>query len=194
VSTSVYFAQGGPFLKIGFSRNPEKRIANLGYTLSRPKDTGPLTLIATLPGSRTLESLAHKLFGVFRIGGEWFEANSQSLELIDHLSSVAKQLARGGIVKEGALLNEWGRVLGNESGISRPSGSRWIRISNSPIGSALTRKGLETGEVIGAALLKNETGQILISVVDTVSLDSFIERLVLSEIRKEQAKAKETTQ
>lgn len=54
MNTSVYFAQGGPFLKIGFFGNPEKRISNLGYTLSRPENTGPLSLISTIPGGPTL--------------------------------------------------------------------------------------------------------------------------------------------
>jgi Meiotically up-regulated gene 113 len=157
MSTSVYFAQGGPFLKIGFSGNPEKRITNLGYTLSRPKDTGPLSLISTIPGGRTLETLAHKLFRAFQIGGEWFEANSQSLSLVGHLSSIAEDLSNNVGVREGALLRGWNQVFGTNSGISRVNGSLWIRVSNSPIGSALTRRGIETGEVIGATLLRNDT-------------------------------------
>jgi T5orf172 domain len=188
MSTSVYFAQGGPFLKIGFSGNPEKRITNLGYTLSRPKDTGPLSLISAIPGGRTLETLAHKLFRGFQIGGEWFEANQQSLSLVEHLSSIAEDLANNDSVKEGALLRGWNQVFGTNLGISRLNSSLWIRISNSPIGSALTRRGLETGEIVGATLLRNDTGRTLITVVDAGSLDKYIERLVLAEIRKAQAK------
>lgn len=74
---SVYFAQVGRYIKVGFSYNPERRVKNLWKSetrYSRPLDC-PLdapVLLAIAPGGRGEESLCHLALEDFAAGGEFF--------------------------------------------------------------------------------------------------------------------------
>jgi hypothetical protein len=82
-STFVYFIQekaGGP-IKIGFSGNPLKRLAEIqtGY----PRE---LMLLGTMPGGRREERDLHRRFGRFKTFGEWFQDDPVIVEFIKHAS------------------------------------------------------------------------------------------------------------
>lgn len=64
---SVYFIRAGSVVKIGYSADPHKRLADL-QTANHRK----LTLVATIPGEREDESRLHGRFAAYRIAGEWF--------------------------------------------------------------------------------------------------------------------------
>ena len=65
----VYFVQAGDDgpVKIGFSRAPAQRVADL-----QTSNPAPLRLLATIPGCLVSEAMLHREFGEHRIRGEWF--------------------------------------------------------------------------------------------------------------------------
>lgn len=64
----VYFiADGGDFIKIGYTANIDKRFAAL-----RGSNTKPLTLIGCVDGTRRHELALHELLAEHRGPGEWF--------------------------------------------------------------------------------------------------------------------------
>lgn len=73
----VYFIQDGDRIKIGFSKNPEKRLSDLQVSNSRP-----LVLLGTMKGGRGTEQRIHTLFEHLRITGEWFFSDPTLLHFI----------------------------------------------------------------------------------------------------------------
>jgi hypothetical protein len=75
---SVYFAQVGRYVKVGYSANPERRVANLFKSATRygiPRDLDirlPRHLLAAVPGHLNEERAAHAALDDFRVWGEWF--------------------------------------------------------------------------------------------------------------------------
>lgn len=76
---SVYFAQVGPHIKIGYSTNPERRVARMFSSTTRySAPTGTPTgrahrhLIRAIDGDLGTERLIHLALDDFRIGEEWF--------------------------------------------------------------------------------------------------------------------------
>lgn len=75
---SVYFAQVGRYIKVGYSENPERRVRNLFKSETRygaPRDVttdSPRHLIAAVPGELADEFAAHRALDDFRVSGEWF--------------------------------------------------------------------------------------------------------------------------
>lgn len=65
----VYFIlnESAGMVKIGFSRNPEKRLTEL-----RTGSAGEIKLLATIEGSLAIERQLHKRFEMHRRNGEWF--------------------------------------------------------------------------------------------------------------------------
>jgi hypothetical protein len=59
--------KGGP-VKIGWARDPEKRMKSL-----QTAHAEQLTLLAVIPGTRWLEQEIHRKLIFARCGGEWFE-------------------------------------------------------------------------------------------------------------------------
>lgn len=75
----VYFIQsshGGP-IKIGFSTNPEHRLATL-----QTANPHPLKLLAVLPGIKETEKDLHAMFGRSKHHGEWYEATRDLIRFI----------------------------------------------------------------------------------------------------------------
>ncbi len=69
MSGFVYFlSNGAAAIKIGFSRTPEHRFAQL--RLEQPQYQ--LSVIATVPGSFALEKHLHNMLAAHRLFGEWF--------------------------------------------------------------------------------------------------------------------------
>lgn len=75
----VYFAQSEQTgnIKIGHSRNPEKRIK--GFKAGVP---GALNILATMAGGSKLEHELHIRFKEHRVGGEWFRPHSDIIAFI----------------------------------------------------------------------------------------------------------------
>lgn len=72
---SVYFATSGPYLKIGFSADPLRRIATVTTAGTRPSDLPRATdadLIGWIPGDREAEATWHRHFAADHVAGEWF--------------------------------------------------------------------------------------------------------------------------
>lgn len=86
----VYFARAGDSgpIKIGWSKNPRRRIADLQTGAS-----GRLKLLAVLCADRSLEELLHVLIEDRRIAGEWFDQFAVSMIL--RCPSIKKLLADG---------------------------------------------------------------------------------------------------
>lgn len=65
---TVYFVSAPDRIKIGYTRQLEHRLRQLGQQC-----LDPLTVIATIPGNRELEREIHRQLERYRIKGEWFE-------------------------------------------------------------------------------------------------------------------------
>lgn len=74
----IYFISNGESVKIGFSKDPEKRLKNL--QTANPVE---LKLLYFEKGNSNIESRLHKLFSKDRIQGEWFNFSDEILEFID---------------------------------------------------------------------------------------------------------------
>jgi len=82
----VYFAQMGPYVKIGYAKDLWRRIAGL----SLPKSV----VVGTLPGDRGLEKELHERFGHCRIDGcEWFHVTPDLEEFIQSIDTIRSVLA-----------------------------------------------------------------------------------------------------
>lgn len=79
--TSVYFAQAGGRIKIGWSRNVAARITQL-----QTGNAEPVQLVATTPGARSRERQLHDQFAAARVSGEWFEATPELIAYIADLN------------------------------------------------------------------------------------------------------------
>ena len=63
----VYFVSAPGRIKIGYTRNPERRLMQL-----RSNDLETLTSMGVIVGSRALESRLHDALNEYCIKGEWF--------------------------------------------------------------------------------------------------------------------------
>lgn len=71
----VYFVERDGFVKIGVTTNLEKRLQSLargGALMPAGMTIGPITVLATMRGTRANEAYLHKRFAHLRIEGEWF--------------------------------------------------------------------------------------------------------------------------
>ena len=75
----VYFIEDTAtgHIKIGFSRDPEKRFQHL-----RCGTDSELVLLAGIPGSFKKERSLHQYFAVGRVTGEWYQKSDDLYELI----------------------------------------------------------------------------------------------------------------
>lgn len=82
MTSEVYFIQDGEYIKIGFSSTGAiDRLLVLQGANPRP-----LTLVATMPGTKALETELHARFHSLRVRGEWFRAEAPLLDFIRSLS------------------------------------------------------------------------------------------------------------
>ncbi|MFH8692634.1 GIY-YIG nuclease family protein [Streptomyces anulatus] len=84
----VIGSPGSHFVKIGFSKTPQKRLSTL--QIGSPV---PLTLLATFEGGRDLETSLHRHFASCRRHGEWFELGADPLEAVGAAASIHIQLS-----------------------------------------------------------------------------------------------------
>ena len=74
----VYVAGFGPYVKIGFSRTPKRRVIDL--QVAAPER---LTLYATLRANLWMEAELHQDFAAYRTCGEWFRKEGALAEWIE---------------------------------------------------------------------------------------------------------------
>ncbi len=83
----VYFMEREGLVKIGVTKNIDKRIREVSRGSAMPKGmtVGPVRLLGTIPGAYDEERALHKKFWRYRVGGEWFTYERQVKEHIDQL-------------------------------------------------------------------------------------------------------------
>ena len=95
----IYFIKDGEHIKIGFSKNPDKRFIDI--QVSSPRK---LKLLGIIKGGRGLEQMIHSKFNHLRVQGEWFKSAPEILNFMKgkqypfHNAIVARspeQLSRG---------------------------------------------------------------------------------------------------
>lgn len=84
----VYFLRAGPFIKIGRSKTPDARIAELQTACPYP-----IYLLGSITGGATEENALHHQFAHLRSSGEWFHAKSA-------LTSYIASLLHKGLIDE----------------------------------------------------------------------------------------------
>lgn len=82
--SEVYFAESQGRIKIGYSKNVAARVRNLNSG-----NPGAITVIATMPGGRPLESRLHAELAAFRLQGEWFNDCAEVRSAIQKYSTIA---------------------------------------------------------------------------------------------------------
>ena len=83
---SVYFAQVGDYMKIGYSTDPIARVAYLTYMECRPAEVengDSVDLIGWFPGGVAEEKKAHERFADHHVIGEWFSAEPAMAEYLE---------------------------------------------------------------------------------------------------------------
>lgn len=82
---SVYFAQVGPYIKVGFSDDPVSRTATVTRLGERPADVARgehAHLIGWVPGDRTCERELHRRFADRWAAGEWFHMDATEIRQV----------------------------------------------------------------------------------------------------------------
>lgn len=77
---SVYFAEAGGYIKIGYSRDPIGRSATITTSGTRPTDLprgAEVDLIGWMPGSTWREGAFHAQHIETRVAGEWFRLDRE---------------------------------------------------------------------------------------------------------------------
>jgi hypothetical protein len=79
----VYAVRFGPYLKIGISENPKRRIMQFGFPSTQqaqPSDVRnyPAEPIFAVAASAKVERILHAIFAPYRITGEWFSADAMT--------------------------------------------------------------------------------------------------------------------
>lgn len=96
---SVYFVQFGPYVKVGYSSNPARRIEQIHQKASNPTKRArheafpPLVgwfepkVLKVISGDRGTESQAHSVMREQRYMGEWFHATPETLSLVENIEA-----------------------------------------------------------------------------------------------------------
>lgn len=74
----IYFVAAPGRIKIGYTTQPERRLATL-----QAVDMEQLESLGTIPGTRGLEGLLHARVDAYRIKGEWFLDCAEVRQLVD---------------------------------------------------------------------------------------------------------------
>lgn len=79
----IYFIQTGQFIKIGWSRNFDRRIAHM-----RGHNPLEVTLVGILEGDRKQERILHREFSALHVRGEWFRLEGALKEYIERRTAL----------------------------------------------------------------------------------------------------------
>lgn len=108
---SVYFAQVGPYIKIGYSANPERRVRNLmasGTRYTAPADTpldeGSRRLIRYIDGELATEQAIHVALQDFTLGLEWYVDEP---EVRDFIATAEPSLTYPRLRRQGGPVVDW---------------------------------------------------------------------------------------
>lgn len=85
----VYFVERDGFVKIGTTTNLARRLRDLargGAIMPQGMTIGPMTVLATMPGTRRNEAFLHQRFAHLRLEGEWFLLEDEIRDFIAGLS------------------------------------------------------------------------------------------------------------
>lgn len=87
---TIYIAQRGPYVKIGISRNPGKRIRSLRYDRSIAPDDAdrraPIRVIHLIPESTLRDEWdLHCHFDDWHVAGEWFRYDAAFIQALAEL-------------------------------------------------------------------------------------------------------------
>lgn len=82
----VYFIRGGEFIKIGYAKNVQNRIA--GLQTNCPYE---LKLVYSMPGTFQTEVGLHRRFKAHATSGEWFRWCDEIAEFIESMRSAGEQ-------------------------------------------------------------------------------------------------------
>lgn len=80
--SSVYFADAGGQIKIGWSKKVSQRLAQL-----QTGSASPIKLLGTMPGGLAVERRVHAKFAHLRLSGEWFTAAPELLAYVDEVAT-----------------------------------------------------------------------------------------------------------
>jgi T5orf172 domain len=80
--SSVYFADAGGSIKIGWSKKVSARLAQL-----QTGSAVPIKLLGTMPGGLAVERRVHARFAHLRLSGEWFTAAPELLAYVDEVTA-----------------------------------------------------------------------------------------------------------
>lgn len=88
--TYLYFIECQEYIKIGLSVDPAERLKTLrksgnGTNAPRGIDLWEAQLMRAEPGTLEDEQAMHKKFAHLRVEGEWFKAEGDLLDYVDHL-------------------------------------------------------------------------------------------------------------
>lgn len=86
---SVYFVRVGPYIKVGYSDNPERRFRRLfssttGYTApwDCPRGLSDRKLLGYVPGTKDDEGAAHRALEDFGVGCEFYLAEDPVFDYV----------------------------------------------------------------------------------------------------------------
>lgn len=82
---SVYFAQAGDYVKIGYSADPIARASTITRLGKRPADLPfgtDVDLIGWIPGDQWRETEMHGKFTSSRVAGEWFRLDRDEIRAL----------------------------------------------------------------------------------------------------------------
>lgn len=89
----VYFFRCGPYIKIGYSVQPERRLGQIrwgdGTKMPAGVDKESTVLLKTEPGGRGREYELHQQFKHLHHWGEWFTEAPELTEYIESLGAAA---------------------------------------------------------------------------------------------------------
>ena len=73
----VYFVQAGDHVKIGWSRDPRRRLGSF-----KVGNAHEVRLLGFVPGTESDEKRLHRVFSAHRVRGEWFKADDDLLAFV----------------------------------------------------------------------------------------------------------------
>lgn len=86
----VYFAQMGPYVKIGHTVNLKQRLSAI-----RTSAPEPVAVIYWCPGAQGEEKRFHRLFNEAHLRGEWFRFDGPIAQFLGQIDYFIEGLERG---------------------------------------------------------------------------------------------------
>lgn len=147
----IYAIECSERIKIGFSKNPEKRFYKIASDAP-----APCALLGYWPGDAADELEVHTKFNAIRSHGEWFTATAELLTFIArHAVPMPKKLRRFTIKKGDKPLAVWRKTAGltqTELGQALGVGASFISQLESGYSSASLPTALKLFEISGGEI------------------------------------------